>query len=124
MGNMADSGNPLRHPELTIAHQLARQWNTPALQNIITDIGSTFLSHQGGTCMDFEMRAMECIEYYGSKQALRIKAMFRKRHFENHLEYLQGKRSWDETYEAPPKSHAFKEPWFNEKYSHINEKEI
>lgn len=95
--------------------------------------------------MDFEMRAMECIEYYGSKQALtackdwyddfiecrqrhkqtlRIKAMFRKRHFENHLEYLQGKRSWDETYEAPPKSHAFKEPWFNEKYSHINEKEI
>ena len=82
-------------------------------------------------CADFEMKAMECIEYYGAKQGitackdwyddyiecqsgesqhkktlteqedkyytivlgakqwLRIRAMFKKRHIDNHLEYLQ-----------------------------------
>ena len=61
-------------------------------------------------CADFELKAVECIEYYGAKQGmtackdwyddyiecqtgakqwLRIRAMFKKRHIDNHLEYLQ-----------------------------------
>ena len=44
--------------------------------------------------------------------------MFKKRHIDNHLEYLQGKRTWDETYEKPPKYNSFLEPWFDEKYAH------
>ena len=61
-------------------------------------------------CADFELKAVECIEYFGAKQGmtackdwyddyiecqtgakqwLRIRAMFKKRHIDNHLEYLQ-----------------------------------
>merc|ERR1712122_82911 len=80
----------------------------------------------------------ECIEYYGAKQGLtackdwyddyiecthktkqnlRVKAMYKKRHVDNHLEYLQGKRTYAETYEAPPKAHAYTEPWFDAKFA-------
>ena len=68
--------------------------------------------------------------------------MYKKRHIDNHLEYLQvsselvsrlfgsligntsftflqGKRTWEETYEPPPKYNSFSEPWFDEKYSHM-----
>ena len=38
------------------------------------------------------------------------------RHVDNHLEYLQGKRTWAETYEPTPKAFAFTEPWHNPKY--------
>ena len=63
--------------------------------------------------------------------------MYKKRHVDNHLEYLQvslipqtqyhsemgsiinmnfqGKRTYAETYEAPPKAHAYTEPWFDAK---------
>ena len=84
---------------------------------------------QGQMCADFELKALECIEYYGAKQgitackdwyddyiecstgnvsplslphwqldnldnsgakqSLRMRAMFKKRHIDNHLEYLQ-----------------------------------
>ena len=61
--------------------------------------------------------------------------MFKKRHIDNHLEYLQvsqniwgklnhsdyflqGKRTWDETYEKPPKYSSYLEPWYDEKYAH------
>ena len=71
-----------------------------------------------------------------SKQNLRVKAMFKKRHVDNHIEYLQvdlvlkraqkftsdltgwkfqGKRTYAETYEAPPKAHAYVEPWHDPK---------
>ena len=60
--------------------------------------------------------------------------MFKKRHIDNHIEYLQvdiitfenslqillgkpfqGKRTYAETYEAPPKAHAYPEPWHDPK---------
>ena len=62
--------------------------------------------------------------------------MFKKRHVDNHIEYLQvnlvlkrakkftsdiigrkfqGKRTYAETYEAPPKAHAYVEPWHDPK---------
>ena len=64
-----------------------------------------------------------------------MRAMFKKRHIDNHLEYLQvsqniwvnvgrsdcfvqGKRTWDETYEKPPKYNSYLEPWYDEKYAH------
>ena len=68
------------------------------------------MNYQGGLCADFELKAMECIEYYGQKQGLtackdwyddfiecqgkakqrlRLRAMIKKRHYDNHLEYLQ-----------------------------------
>ena len=77
------------------------------------------------------------LKFAGAKQWLRIRAMFKKRHIDNHIEYLQvriykhtsrsslllfsnfqGKRTWEETYEKPPKHHAYLEPWYDEKYSH------
>ena len=33
--------------------------------------------------------------------------------------HVQGKRTWDETYEKPPQYNAYTEPWFDEKYAHI-----
>lgn len=133
-----DDRNPVRHPERSIAYDLMKTWQ-PAFKCILTDMGAQVVSGQGGVCADFELNAMECIEYYGAKQGitackdwyddymecqsgakqwLRIRAMFKKRHIDNHLEYLQGKRTWDETYEKPPKHHAYLEPWYDEKYSH------
>ena len=77
---------------------------------------------------------IECV--HKSKQNLRVKAMFKKRHIDNHIEYLQvgttlrashkftsdligdtfqGKRTYAETYEAPPKAHAYPEPWHDPK---------
>ena len=32
---------------------------------------------------------------------------------------FQGKRTWEETYEKPPKHNAFYEPWYDEKYAHM-----
>ena len=134
-----DLNNPVRHPELTIAEHLLKIWQ-PYLRNVVTDTGAHIFSPQGNACMDFEMRAMECIEYYGAKQGLtackdwyddfiectgkakqtlRLRAMFKKRHVDNHLEYIQGKRTWDETYEKPPHYNSYFEPWYNEKWSHI-----
>eukprot|EP00091_Calanus_sinicus_P014184 TRINITY_DN3159_c0_g1_i1.p2 TRINITY_DN3159_c0_g1~~TRINITY_DN3159_c0_g1_i1.p2 ORF type:complete len:190 (-),score=43.36 TRINITY_DN3159_c0_g1_i1:91-660(-) len=133
-----DDNNPVRNTNLTIADHLLRYW-TPYLKNFFTDMTANFISTQGQRCGDFELRAMECIEYYGAKQGLtackdwyddfmecqlgakqrlRMRAMFKKRHIDHHLEYLQGKRTWDETYEKPPKYHAYVEPWYNEKYGH------
>ena len=73
---------------------------------------------------------IECV--HKSKQNLRVKAMHKKRHVDNHIEYLQvghhidedkqiqvsyfqGKRTYGETYEAPPKAHAYVEPWHDAK---------
>jgi len=136
-----DQRNPVRNPQLTIAADLMRGVQ-PLYKSFFTDMGANLLSNQGGICQDFELRALECIEYYGAKQGmtackdwyddfiecqagakqkLRMRAMFKKRHFDNHMEYLQGKRTWDETYEKPPKYHAYMEPWADEKYSHIEQ---
>jgi len=136
---VGDHWNPVRHPQLTIADALLRV-HSPAIKTFATDMFAHVVSAQSGICGDFELKALECIEYYGSKQAitackdwyddflecqtstkqrLRLRAMFKKRHIDNHLEYLQGKRTWDETYEKPPQYNAFVEPWFDEKYSHM-----
>merc|ERR1719400_1355744 len=52
-----------------------------------------------------------------------VKAMHKKRHVDNHIEYLQGKRTYAETYEAPPKAHAYVEPWHDAKFAHMQTKE-
>lgn len=138
--DMTDPYNPVRNPQRSIAWDLMQRTWTPFMKNWFTDVGAHVASNQGGICQDFELRAMECIEYFGAKQGitackdwyddymecrsgakqrLRIRAMFKKRHIDNHLEYLQGKRTWEETYEPPPKYNSFSEPWFDEKYSHM-----
>lgn len=138
--------NPVKYPEMeTVAQHLSRRFHSASLNNFLTDLGSNLHNAQMSTCMDFEMQAMECIEYYGakqglvackdwyddyiecthnSKQQLRMKAMFKKRHIDNHLEYLQGKRTWAETYEPTPKAFAFIEPWHNPKFAKMQEKEM
>jgi len=134
-----DEENPVRHPQRTIAESLLRYYS-PMMKTFMSDMFANVISSQSGACGDFELKALECIEYYGAKQAitacrdwyddflecqsgakqkLRMRAMFKKRHIDNHLEYLQGKRTWDETYEKPPPYNAFIEPWFDEKYSHM-----
>jgi len=138
--------NPVKypHPEAGIGQHLIKRYHSPHYRNFLTDMGANILNLQGGRCQDFELQAMECIEYYGAKQGLtackdwyddyiecmhgckqrlRVQAMFKKRHIDNHLEYLQGKRTWAETYEPPPKSHAFTEPWFSEKYQNLQQRE-
>jgi len=136
--------NPVKYPQMTIAHHLSKRFHSPAMHTYFTDMGANMFDGQGGRCMDFEMQALECIEYYGSKQgitackdwyddyiecrhgskqSLRVKAMFKKRSIDNHLEYLQGKRTWDETYEPPPKAHAYVEPWYNPKFAAAESRE-
>jgi len=135
---IGDDHNPVRNPQLSIGYELMKTWQ-PALKNIFTEMGAYVMSSQGGICADFELKAVLCIEYYGAKQGmtackdwyddyiefqtgakqwLRMRAMFKKRHIDNHLEYLQGKRTWEETYEKPPKHNAYLEPWYDEKYAH------
>jgi len=137
--------NPVRNPELTIGHHLSRRFFTPTIKTFATDMGANILNFQQGRCQDFELNALECIEYYGSKQGLtackdwyddyiecvhqskqklRIKAMFKKRAIDNHLEYLQGKRTWNETYEPPPKAHAYVEPWFDPKFAGLATRDV
>eukprot|EP00088_Acartia_fossae_P025945 TRINITY_DN26720_c0_g1_i1.p1 TRINITY_DN26720_c0_g1~~TRINITY_DN26720_c0_g1_i1.p1 ORF type:complete len:200 (-),score=40.94 TRINITY_DN26720_c0_g1_i1:105-704(-) len=131
--------NPVRHPQRSIAWDLMKVWQ-PHYKSFFTDMGAYVASSQAGVCAKFEIQALECIEYYGAKQGitackdwyddymecttgakqwLRMRAMFKKRHIDNHLEYLQGKRTWDETYEKPPKHNAFLEPWYDESASHL-----
>lgn len=136
--------NPVKYPDLTIAQHLQRRFHHPYIKSFLSEVGVNIMSFQHSMCADFEINAMECIEYYGakqgivackdwyddfiecvhkSKQNLRIKAMFKKRQIDNHLEYLQGKRTWDETYEAPPKAHAFVEPWHDQKFANLHKPE-
>merc|ERR1712228_931438 len=67
--------NPVKYPELSIAHHLSRRYTTPYLKTFFTDMGANVINMQ--------------------------------RHIDNHIEYLQGKRTYAETYEAPPKAHAY-----------------
>jgi len=136
--------NPVKYPEQSIAHHLSTRYYSPIIKTIFTDMGANIINMQSSTCADFELSALECIEYYGakqglvackdwyddyvecthkSKQNLRLKAMYKKRHIDHHLEYLQGKRTYSETYEPAPRAHAYKEPWFDPKYGHIQQKE-
>merc|ERR1712211_187161 len=116
--------NPVKYPELSIAHHLSRRYTTPYLKTFFTDLGANIINMQSGPCMDFEINALEYIECsHKTKQNLRVKAMYKKRHVDNHLEYLQGKRTYAETYEAPPKAHAYTEPWFDAKFAHLQQKE-
>ncbi|KAF2354004.1 NADH:ubiquinone oxidoreductase iron-sulfur subunit 5 [Trinorchestia longiramus] len=42
----------------------------PYFRTPLTDLGSHMISHQsGGMCRDFEMRAVECVEAYGTHKA-------------------------------------------------------
>merc|ERR1712066_521739 len=66
---VADAYNPVRHPELSIAWQLLKYWQ-PFYKSIFTDLGAHVMSSQGGRCADFELKALECIEYYGAKQGI------------------------------------------------------
>merc|ERR1712088_618053 len=62
--------NPVKYPELSIAHHLSRRYTTPYLKTFFTDMGANVINMQSGPCMDFELNALECIEYYGAKQGL------------------------------------------------------
>ena len=81
-----DVYNPVRHPELSIAWQLLKYWQ-PVYKSIFTDLGAHVMSSQvrsqfptlnllyslciqAGMCADFELKALECIEYYGAKQGI------------------------------------------------------
>merc|ERR1712105_527999 len=39
-------------------------------KNFLTDMTSSLLTGQGQQCQDFEVNAMECIEYYGAHQGM------------------------------------------------------
>ena len=81
-----DAYNPVRHPQLSIAWQLMKYWQ-PVYKSFFTDLGAHVMSSQvqkifslislyitfpwqGGICADFELKALECIEYYGAKQGI------------------------------------------------------
>jgi len=137
--------NPVKYPERGIEYALSTQYISPLVKNVFTDMGCNLQNRQGSVCEDFETNAMECLEYYGtkqglvackdwyddyiecvhmSKQKLRVKAMLKKRLVDHHLEYIQGKRTWSETYEPPPKANAFIEPWHDPKFSRMQGREV
>jgi len=124
--------NPLKYPNLSNKWQMHQHFITPYLKNYFTDVGALINNGAGHKCEKFEVQAMECMEYYGvgqgvdackdwyddlmecrtmTKQRLRVRHMYIQRHFKNHLEYLQGKRTWEETYEEPPKFNSYLNPW-------------
>lgn len=133
------SDDPLLYPERSIAWDLQTRFVSPVFKNFFTDMSAISNNAQGKACEDFELNAMECIEYYGVKQGidackdwyddylecvnqgkqhLRWKRMHHVRNSQHYLEYLQGKRSKEDLYEPAPKMHAFIEPWIDEKYQH------
>jgi len=124
--------NPVKYPELSNKWNLQTHFITPYLHNYMTDVSGLMNNGAGHKCEKFELKAMECMEYYGvgqgmeackdwyddlmecrlmTKRRLRTQHMFQKRHYDNHLEYIQGKRTWAETYEDPPKFNAYLSPW-------------
>jgi len=129
--------NPVRYPNL---HPVWSMYGdvSPYIKTIFTDMSGVFTNGAGYFCERFEVPAMECMEYYGlhqgseackdfyddlmecrhkTKRNLRVRHMFRERHLKNQFEYLQGKRTWEQTFEDPPKFHAFLSPWQDPKYS-------
>lgn len=122
--------NPVRYPNLSPAWTMYRQYGVaPKFKTYFTNIGGQMKNTAGRHCENFELQAMECLEYYGlkqgidackdwyddlleckykAKQNLRAKHMFHKRNYDNRLEYYQGKR--DHIHEPPPKFHAFLAP--------------
>jgi len=125
--------NPVKYPNMSPSWTMMSLYTTPYITTFFTDIGGGLCFNGAGLpCEKFELQAMECMEFYGTKQGsyackdayddlmecrhktkqnLRVKHMWRKRGIENHLEYLQGKRTWEETYEAPPKYFAHLNPF-------------
>jgi len=123
--------NPVQYPNLSPAWTLQSQFVAPQIKTIFTDMTGIY-NGAGMQCEGFELQAMECMEYYGTNQGftackdvyddlmeckyktkrrLRTKHMYKKRGMDNHLEYLQGKRTWEQTYEPPPKFHAYMSPF-------------
>merc|ERR1711976_614813 len=103
----------------------------PYFNNILTDITSTAMTSQyDRTCGPMEIKAMECIDYYGTqkglelckdyyddfmectfniKQSLRVQAMLGVRARRWH-EWIRGHRDYSTVYEKLPKPHAFEKP--------------
>eukprot|EP00088_Acartia_fossae_P016814 TRINITY_DN1946_c0_g1_i5.p1 TRINITY_DN1946_c0_g1~~TRINITY_DN1946_c0_g1_i5.p1 ORF type:complete len:200 (+),score=32.08 TRINITY_DN1946_c0_g1_i5:31-630(+) len=125
-----DKFNPVRYPKLSMYHSMLPIYNAiPMYKTVFTDIGNVLAVCPGAKCEKFELRATECLEYYGLKQGmdacqdwyddlmecrynsktmLRVKHMTQKRQREHGLEWVQGKR--DKVYEPPPKFHAYLSP--------------
>merc|ERR1712108_83769 len=45
---------------------------TPAFQNFFTDLSAAPMDNQSKVCGDLEIRALECVEYYGKQRGLAI----------------------------------------------------
>merc|ERR1719348_1498764 len=66
-----------------------RVWQ-PMFKCILTDMGAQVASGQGGVCADFELNAMECIEYYGAKQGITAC----KDWYDDYMECQSGAKQW------------------------------
>jgi len=139
-----EAHNPVRYPNLSPAWTLADAMKVNMMpvyvRSFFTDMGGS-LNGAGFKCQNFELQAMECMEYYGVQQGitackdqyddlmecrlrtksnLRVKHMYKKREFDNYLEYLQGKRTYEQTYEQPPKLFSFITPYQDPKQDYTS----
>eukprot|EP00088_Acartia_fossae_P061987 TRINITY_DN7461_c0_g1_i1.p1 TRINITY_DN7461_c0_g1~~TRINITY_DN7461_c0_g1_i1.p1 ORF type:complete len:198 (+),score=57.48 TRINITY_DN7461_c0_g1_i1:36-629(+) len=124
-----DAFNPVRYPNMSPYHTMNTMIGSSSFKSIFTDMGGMLMNSSGQECENFELQALECLEYYGAKQGLtackdwyddlmecrfktkqmlRVKHMMDRRQFDCTLEYLQGKR--DKIYEDPPKFHGYISP--------------
>jgi len=127
--------NPAAYPNMSPAWTLHLQFLSPWIKTAFTDMGATMNNSAGMTCEKFELNALECMEYYGinqgltacrdayddlmeckykTKRSLRVRHMYKQRNIDNWIEYVQGKRTYEQTFEPPPKLHAFLSPYQDE----------
>lgn len=114
------------------------QWNSmpsTLFDGFTGDLFSPIHDRAFNVCMEIEMSAMGCMEYYGckrgqticakfyddfyecqekNKQLLRAMAMHAKRNV-RWREYMAGKREWDSVYIAPAPDGVWKDPFPNPK---------
>jgi len=124
--------NPVAYPNLSPAWTLHSQFISPWIKTVFTDMSGSANNTAGLHCEKFELNALECMEYYGinqgltackdayddlmeckfmTKRILRVRHMYKKRNIDNWVEYMQGKRTYEETFEQPPKLHAYLSPY-------------
>jgi len=61
-----------QHDKYTFPKHYERMYYAPAFLNFVTDLTASPLDNQGKPCGDMEIKALECVEYYGKQRGFAI----------------------------------------------------
>lgn len=124
--------DPIQDPRTK--YDFEKQFNFRYVQPIfnlpITDMFAVPLQRQQNKCADLELKALECVEYYGASRGsmicqdyyddwhecshhtlskLRVRAMQMQRN-KRYYEYVRGEREYNTVYRPLPAPHSLHEP--------------